>query len=136
MTQSSPTNSPHRLPFSKSKNVSIYFIVLNIYDKCFRKCSKSYLGKNSGLNDMNFTENLTKMEKIIFIFSWLPIRMYHWSWMPLVENCTWSLESSCMEGCSICNLSARIFNSMIPASNSFSPSSACCIAYGGFMTCH
>ena len=30
LTQSSPTNSPHRLPFSQSQNVSIYFIVINI----------------------------------------------------------------------------------------------------------
>lgn len=39
-------------------------------------------------------------------------------------NHTWILDSSCTEGWSICSLSIRFFNSLIPASSSFKPSSA------------
>lgn len=42
-----------------------------------------------------------------------------------VMNHTWILDNSCTEGWSICSLSIRFFNSLIPASSSFKPSSAC-----------
>lgn len=44
--------------------------------------------------------------------------------MELMNN-TWILDNSCTEDWSICSLSIRFFNSLIPASSSFKPSSAC-----------
>lgn len=50
-------------------------------------------------------------------------------------NHTWILDSSCTEGWSICSLSIRFFNSLIPASSSFKPSSASSMTCIGKLNC-
>lgn len=113
--------------------MSTYSIVLDVV-KVSENVLKVTLKSDEGLKEMNFIKEKTrkKLQQLIFFF--LDFKLGYT--VEAEGHCTWSLESSCTEGCSICNLSPRLFSSVIPASNSFSPSSACCIAYIRFMSFH
>ena len=134
LTQGFSSKEPIQITLQEiSKHVNLFHCPR--CGKGFRKCSKSYFEEWWGpeRNEFYKRENTQKITATNLFF-FLDFKLGYT--VEAEGHCTWSLESSCTEGCSICNLSPRLFSSVIPASNSFSPSSACCIAYIRFMSFH